>query len=447
MRHPLLVAAFTVFAACAVSQTSMIRRSGKDGVLRVDPRGERPLSINSPLPYRQGLIPMPCVRDHAENADYYHWSENEGWVYRYSSARTYDKTGNLIQEGLFNRDTHQTLAEYNYRYDDQGRLTYSERLEEAELDFGKRQEREYYSYEDTTGILVRDSLATLEGDVWKTTFLRWWKLYRDEDGQLLTVTASSFEGRARNNDLISRLDYQNNRLYSITQSVFNAGFSSPVPAFRYVLDEPAGKDFSRFNSGIYKNGQWVEFRRDRSDSDGTVVSYLGEMINPEDDRRAHLNELESDWNGNLVRMTQRCYSDRSAAWDVVADIRFQIEYDPSGKEPASVTTTSRDSAGNSSNSVRVIFNPSHKVTRANGKLLVYPNPASGTVRIDWENTVGNHTRLQLLDESGKTVFERPTSSTFIGSELIDTEKFPVGNYTIRLVGEQNTIAKPLVIAR
>jgi hypothetical protein len=440
VRFPLLLAAFSIFAAATFAQSPSMRRSAEDGVLRFDPRGDRPAAINLPVPYRRWETPISCVQDHASIADYYYWSGKDGWAYRYSSRREFDKTGRLKSESHFNRESRQTIASFDYQYDNEGRMLMAIRSTSED-----HREQEYYTY-DATGILLKDSLAVLEGENWKTASMRWWKLYRDEEGRLLTVTASSYEGVARNKDVISRLEYREDRLISITESVFAAGFSGLSPVFKYSCLSIDQKDFAPFTSSLYEDGRWVIFRRDRSEKNGALESFLGEIVEPKDDRGAHLNELESDANGNLVRMSQLSYSNRYARWDTVADVRYAIEYGPDGKTPSTVVTSYRDSSGNTMNSVKVVYDLPAETSSNLNTLLVYPNPSSGSFRVDWKTEAVSAIRIELLDEAGRLVTERNFKDLSAGSETFDLNGLPSGNYSVRLVTASGAQTVPLVIA-
>ncbi|MFM2135947.1 MAG: Secretion system C-terminal sorting domain [Bacteroidota bacterium] len=424
----------------------MIRRSAKEGEICVNPRGDRQFSINTPIPYRQWKKPVPCIKDQALLADYYQWQENEGWAYAYSANREFDKHGNLLNEQLVNRTSKELLAEYSYRYDEQGRMVFAERMEQGAFAGSLKHEQEFFTYESNSGILLRDSLVALTTDGWKTSGVRWWKLFRDEEGILLTVTASAYEGHERSDDVMSRLEYSGERLTSITQSVFHFGMNAPLPVFRYIRTGESAEDFTEFSSSLFSNGEWSEFRKDRSGKMDDLEWFLGDILSPEEDLRSHKNELEYDEKGNLIRTSQYAYSRSEARWETVADLRFIIEYGENGINPKSVVTTRRDSAGVTHNSMKVVYDPAQLSMRTDARLITYPNPAYGIVRINWEGVVEDPTRLQLVDESGRLVIDRPVRSGAKGDESIEVTKLPAGNYTVRLTVGQQLLQSPLMVA-
>jgi hypothetical protein len=96
--------------------------------------------------------------------------------------------------------------------------------------------------------------------------------------------------------------------------------------------------------------------------------------------------------------------------------------------------------------MKVVYDPAQLSMRTDARLITYPNPAYGIVRINWEGVVEDPTRLQLVDESGRLVIDRPVRSGAKGDESIEVTKLPAGNYTVRLTVGQQLLQSPLMVA-
>ena len=81
-------------------------------------------------------------------------------------------------------------------------------------------------------------------------------------------------------------------------------------------------------------------------------------------------------------------------------------------------------------------------------LTVYPNPASETAVISFDNTLGNSFEIQLIDQLGRVIMSQ-NGVQASGSNLvtIDLTNLSDGLYSIQLTSNQNTISKRLIVRK
>ena len=81
-------------------------------------------------------------------------------------------------------------------------------------------------------------------------------------------------------------------------------------------------------------------------------------------------------------------------------------------------------------------------------LTIYPNPASETAVISFDNTLGNSFDIQLIDQLGRVIMSQ-NGVQESGSNLvtIDLTNLSDGLYTIQLTSNQNTISKRLIVRK
>ena len=79
---------------------------------------------------------------------------------------------------------------------------------------------------------------------------------------------------------------------------------------------------------------------------------------------------------------------------------------------------------------------------------VYPNPASESAIVSFENIIGSSFNLQLVDQIGRVILSQNNIQS-LGSNLIglDLTNLSEGMYSIQLISNQNTISKRLVIRK
>jgi len=80
-------------------------------------------------------------------------------------------------------------------------------------------------------------------------------------------------------------------------------------------------------------------------------------------------------------------------------------------------------------------------TQANEGFLMYPNPASNQLLIDWKNA--EEVQLQIADMSGKILIHQPT---FFGGS-IDVSSLSAGIYIVQLINEKHRLERKLTIIR
>jgi Leucine-rich repeat (LRR) protein/PKD repeat protein len=78
------------------------------------------------------------------------------------------------------------------------------------------------------------------------------------------------------------------------------------------------------------------------------------------------------------------------------------------------------------------------------RILVYPNPASSTMILQFESGMRS---IRMLNLNGQTVYEKHGIDKLAGRLEIDTSPFPPGEYIIRFEGEGKTTATKVLISR
>jgi Leucine-rich repeat (LRR) protein len=78
------------------------------------------------------------------------------------------------------------------------------------------------------------------------------------------------------------------------------------------------------------------------------------------------------------------------------------------------------------------------------RILVYPNPASSTMILQFESGMRS---VRMLNLNGQTVYEKHGIDKLAGRLEIDTSPFPPGEYIIRFEGEGKTTARKVLISR
>jgi hypothetical protein len=78
------------------------------------------------------------------------------------------------------------------------------------------------------------------------------------------------------------------------------------------------------------------------------------------------------------------------------------------------------------------------------RILVYPNPASSTMILQFESGMRS---VRMLNLNGQTVYEKHGIDKLAGRLEIDTSPYPPGEYIIRFEGEGKTTATKVLISR
>jgi PKD repeat protein len=78
------------------------------------------------------------------------------------------------------------------------------------------------------------------------------------------------------------------------------------------------------------------------------------------------------------------------------------------------------------------------------RILVYPNPASSTMILQFESGMRS---IRMLNLNGQTVYEKHGIDKLAGRLEIDTSPYPPGEYIIRFEGEGKTTARKVLISR
>jgi uncharacterized protein YjdB len=78
------------------------------------------------------------------------------------------------------------------------------------------------------------------------------------------------------------------------------------------------------------------------------------------------------------------------------------------------------------------------------RILVYPNPASSTMILQFESGMRS---VRMLNLNGQTVYEKQGIDKLAGMLEIDTSPYPPGEYIIRLEGEDSVVSRKVIIGR
>jgi Leucine-rich repeat (LRR) protein len=78
------------------------------------------------------------------------------------------------------------------------------------------------------------------------------------------------------------------------------------------------------------------------------------------------------------------------------------------------------------------------------RILVYPNPASSTMILQFESGMRS---VRMLNLNGQTVYEKHGIDKLAGRLEIDTSTYPPGEYIIRFEGKGKTTARKVLISR
>jgi len=80
------------------------------------------------------------------------------------------------------------------------------------------------------------------------------------------------------------------------------------------------------------------------------------------------------------------------------------------------------------------------------KVLIYPNPTSGLLTIEMENTVGGATGIEIYDITGKAITRKKcnTGKTHF-TEQIDVSGYNEGIYLVKIVQAKGVFVKRVLI--
>ena len=74
-------------------------------------------------------------------------------------------------------------------------------------------------------------------------------------------------------------------------------------------------------------------------------------------------------------------------------------------------------------------------------VLIYPNPASNNLTVDYGDLNGVNTTIKLYDSSSKLIFEKQSPST----QMIDVSAYAKGIYSIELVTDEHVLRSQVII--
>ena len=77
-------------------------------------------------------------------------------------------------------------------------------------------------------------------------------------------------------------------------------------------------------------------------------------------------------------------------------------------------------------------------------LNIYPNPANGFIRINWDDHVAKGQTLSILDMFGRTLH---TTKDFQGRTNVDISRYGAGVYTVQLQSDKETVSKKFTVTK
>lgn len=81
-------------------------------------------------------------------------------------------------------------------------------------------------------------------------------------------------------------------------------------------------------------------------------------------------------------------------------------------------------------------------------LTVYPNPASETAVVSFDNTLGNSFDIQLIDQLGRVIMSQTNVQSYGSNSItINLVNLSEGMYTVQLISNQNSISKRLIVRK
>lgn len=72
-------------------------------------------------------------------------------------------------------------------------------------------------------------------------------------------------------------------------------------------------------------------------------------------------------------------------------------------------------------------------------LKVFPNPANGTLNINYNKAIG---RVVIRNSAGVVIYTEETDSK---SLRLDTQNFPAGVYTVLVISQNNTYTRKISV--
>ncbi len=78
-------------------------------------------------------------------------------------------------------------------------------------------------------------------------------------------------------------------------------------------------------------------------------------------------------------------------------------------------------------------------------LVIYPNPASEELNVEFQNTTGNAAEIELVSNDGKVVFSSKAKENSSFSEKIDVSNFSEGVYFIRIKSDSGLVVEKIIL--
>lgn len=432
-----------------IAQPQLLRRSNDSPVIQLDPRGPRPTYYNTPLPYQTAEALNPCVRDDATYADYYYWQHESGWVLDHRVIREKDASGKVIHETILEKTLAEPISSIEYLYDASSRL-----IEVRKMDCPKHISLSLTTirtlqYDDQTSIILKDCTMVQEGNQWKVQVVRKTNLEKSEDGRLCSSQCTTIDLNGESEPMLSRYEYSQGRISTITQFSMNRFSNQWTPAFRFDLftySNTSSTEIVGYRSSYRKNEHWEAFRNDTSFFIGTNQHiYMGTLPGNGTLAAIHKNEIRLDEQGNIFQITQAGGHQGVDELQDISSMRFDITYVSGSNQPQQVIGMYMDSTGIFRNSVLVKYDAGDN--HQNNLLTLYPNPANKSIHVNDELLRASSSLLEVFNTPGNLVMEMKIPLQTDGHITVETGMLSPGSYTLQLTGIATIHRTPLVIVR
>jgi PKD repeat protein len=296
-----------------------------------------------------------------------------------------------------------------------------------------------------TGGSVELSSSSATGNVWST----------NATTQAITVTASgSYSVTVTDNNGCSATSS------ATTVNVSNA----PVPTITASAIQACSGDVITLTSSTADSYSWSNGETTQSIEVTNTGSYTVTTTNADACAGVGASDAVSvtftatptaagsfTTNGNIVTFSNTSTGASSYSWD------FGDFTNSSASAPVHAYAVNGDyqvvlTAINGNCTDTVVFNVAITVSLEElmglSNLTVYPNPASETAVVSFDNTLGNSFDIQLIDQLGRVIMSQTNVQSYGSNSItINLVNLSEGMYTVQLISNQNSISKRLIVRK
>jgi hypothetical protein len=288
-----------------------------------------------------------------------------------------------------------------------------------------------------------------EDNQWKAQVVRKTNLEKSEDGRLCSSQCTTIDLNGESEPMLSRYEYSQGRISTITQFSMNRFSNQWTPAFRFDLftySNTSSTEIVGYRSSYRKNEHWEAFRNDTSFFIGTNQHiYMGTLPGNGTLAAIHKNEIRLDEQGNIFQITQAGGHQGVDELQDISSMRFDITYVSGSNRPQQVIGMYMDSMGIFRNSVLVKYDAGDN--HQNNLLTLYPNPANKSIHVNDELLRASSSLLEVFNTPGNLVMEMKIPLQTDGHITVETGMLSPGSYTLQLTGIATIHRTPLVIVR